>query len=128
MASTTPPLVNGPITINGPEDAFRQLWSEALRKCEQSSIDNSAQWKSLLYRMEQCSDAEEVCVVLDETIRSFERFRGSDTAWGKLRNKYLKPAIELLLLFSDAISETAASFVRSSSNFLRRHIRVLIVA
>ncbi|KZV63220.1 hypothetical protein PENSPDRAFT_758152 [Peniophora sp. CONT] len=99
-----------PIAVASPDDAFRELWSEALRKCEQSLAGNSSQWRSLLQRMHRCREAEDVCVILDETMQAFERFRGSETAWGKLRSEYLKPAVEVLLLFNDAIAETAASF------------------
>lgn len=101
------------ISVASPEDAFSQLWSKALRKCEQSMPGGPSLWTSLLYRMDSCREAEDVCQVLDETMRAFERFRGSDTAWGKLRDGYLKPAIEVLLLFNDAVSGTAAGFVCS---------------
>ena len=107
------------ITVNSPKDAFRQLWTEALRRCETTTRGDSTRWKSLLIRVERCDEAEEVCSVLDETMQAFERFRGSDTSWGKLRNKYLKPAISVLLLFSDAVAETAASYVRCSFRHCR---------
>ncbi|VDB95504.1 unnamed protein product [Peniophora sp. CBMAI 1063] len=99
-----------PIEVNNPEDAFRELWSQALQKFEKSVAWNPSQWQSMVRRMGQCREAEDVCRILDGTMRSFESFRGSETTWGKLRNKYLKPAIEVLLLFNDAIAETAAFF------------------
>ncbi|KZV76324.1 hypothetical protein PENSPDRAFT_747783 [Peniophora sp. CONT] len=111
MASSTPTMpVNAAVAVTTPKDAFRQLWTEALLKCEQSMSNDASQWQSLLQRMDGCHKAEDVCVILDEAMLGFERFRGSNTTWGKLRNKYLKPAIEVLLLFNDAIAETAASF------------------
>ncbi|VDC03575.1 unnamed protein product [Peniophora sp. CBMAI 1063] len=94
------------------KDAFQSIWYEALRRCEQSAsgVPSNSSWQSLLRRMELCNDSEAVCLVLDETMESFERFGGNNTAWDKLRNKYLKPTIEVLLLFSDVVAETATSF------------------
>ena len=62
--------------------------------------------------MSECENPEDVCLVLDETMRAFDRFRGTDTLWGNLRNKYLKPAIEVLLSLNGVITETAVYFVR----------------
>ncbi|KZV76440.1 hypothetical protein PENSPDRAFT_722593, partial [Peniophora sp. CONT] len=99
-----------PNIVASPEDAFGQLWSEALRKSERTTINQPFMWRTLLKRMDRCSSAEDVCRVIDDTMEEFQRFRGSDTSWGKLRNHYLKPAIKVLLSFNDAIAETAASF------------------
>lgn len=72
-----------------------------------------SKWRSLLERMDQCHSADDVCMVLDGTMQRLDHFRSVNATWGKLRNKYLNPAIQVLLLFNDAIAETAAVFVRS---------------
>lgn len=106
-----------PTLTTAPEDAFRGLWSDAVRRHEQNALDDPARWRPMLERMNGCRTPEDVCLILDETMQSFERFRGTNTTWGKLRNGYLKPAIEVLLLFNEAIAETAASFVRHYDTF-----------
>ena len=98
-----------------PQDAFNHLWSQALRKCMESTTHYASQWKALSPLMVDCVNAEDVCVVLDNVMKAFVRFRADDTLWGKLRNKYLKPVAEVLLMFSDAIAETAAYFVCHAS-------------
>ena len=108
-----------PVPVTTPDDAFRELWLHAVLNLQKNASRDVAQWKSAIQRMDQCRDAEDVCRVLDDMMSSIETFRGTDTIWGKLRNKYLKPVIDVLLLFNDVIGETAASFVCYPSSSIR---------
>ncbi|KZV59419.1 hypothetical protein PENSPDRAFT_760435 [Peniophora sp. CONT] len=102
-----PPI---PPKIPTPRDTFTTLWAEALRKFQQSADVRSTRWDSLLHRMCSCRNEEDVCVVLDEIMQNLEHFRVGDPKWNNIRHKYLKPVIRTLLLFNDAIAETAAYF------------------
>ncbi|VDB88572.1 unnamed protein product [Peniophora sp. CBMAI 1063] len=117
MASGPDSTDNGPsniidheLKVNEPMDTFRTLWGEALRKFQQSTNVKSARWSSMEQRMLSCNSVEDVCTVLDETIDRLEHSRSGSKRWRELREKYLKPIVQALLVFSDAIAETAASF------------------
>lgn len=99
-------------TIPAPQETFSTLWAEALRKFQQGADVHSARWESLLRRMSDCDNEDDVCTVLDELMQSLEHFRTGDPKWSKIKNSYLKPAIQVLLLFNDAIAEIADFFVR----------------
>ncbi|VDB88713.1 unnamed protein product [Peniophora sp. CBMAI 1063] len=98
------------LSISCPEDAFSQLWAESLRRYVETTSTDFIKWQSLLQRISSCTGVDDICSVLDETMDAFTRFRGKDSLWGSLRQKYLKPTVEVLLLFSDAIAEVASSF------------------
>ncbi|VDB87550.1 unnamed protein product [Peniophora sp. CBMAI 1063] len=117
MASGPDSTDNGPsniidheLKVNEPTDTFRTLWGEALRKFQQSTNVKSARWSSMEQRMLGCNSVEDVCTVLDETIEKLEHSRSGTKRWRELREKYLKPIVQALLVFNDAIAETAASF------------------
>ena len=104
--------------IPAPQETFTTLWAEALRKFEQNSDVRPARWDSLLHRMQTCDSEEDVCAVLDGIMHDLEHFRDGDSKWTAIRDRYLKPTVGILLLFNDAIAETAAYFV-SFPAFLR---------
>ncbi|KZV60176.1 hypothetical protein PENSPDRAFT_363435, partial [Peniophora sp. CONT] len=99
-----------PPHMPAPKETFQTLWAEALRKFQQSTDVPSTRWDSLLHRMSDCHNEDDVCAVLDEIMQKLEHFRVGDPKWSKIRNKYMKPAIQVLLLFNDAIAEVASSF------------------
>ncbi|KZV62474.1 hypothetical protein PENSPDRAFT_617840, partial [Peniophora sp. CONT] len=53
---------------------------------------------------------DEILQLFETKMQEFESFRASDSRWGKLRNVYLKPAVEVILSLNDALAETASYF------------------
>ena len=113
--SSRPVPANDP--TNDPQHAFNELWSAALKKFRHVAAVDPVEWQSLVSTMHVCGDAEDICTILDETMSAFQRFRADTSTWGNLRNRYLKPMVEVLLLCNDAIAETAAYFVGLSEPF-----------
>ncbi|KZV72485.1 hypothetical protein PENSPDRAFT_683711 [Peniophora sp. CONT] len=107
--TTSPPALPDPDSIQ-PAETFRTLWAEALRKFQQSVKVHSTEWESLLDRLSSCSDSDGVLNIFDGTLKNWEQFKIHDPKWRDFRAKYLKPAIQALLLFSEAIAECAAFF------------------
>ncbi|VDB88570.1 unnamed protein product [Peniophora sp. CBMAI 1063] len=99
-----PTIIDHELRVNEPMDTFRTLWGEALHNVK------SARWLSMEQRMLGCNSVEDVCMVLEETIEKLEHSRSGSKRWRELRDKYLKPIVQALLVFSDAIAEIAASF------------------
>ncbi|KZV72767.1 hypothetical protein PENSPDRAFT_717139 [Peniophora sp. CONT] len=106
----TPPDPSTNLSEDSPQVTFTTLWAAALFLFKQRTDVQPDRWKNLLNRMEPCKTAEDVCAVFDQDMHALARFRGADSSWGRLRRGVLKPAIEVLLLFNDAIAEVAAAF------------------
>ncbi|KZV65046.1 hypothetical protein PENSPDRAFT_147487 [Peniophora sp. CONT] len=92
-----------------PTRIFKELWTDAIKKVEQSEIGRSLRWKALLNEMSSCSSAEQICERLEQTVTALKSTRGNDSKWGELRTKYLKPAAEGILVLTTAFSVIASS-------------------
>ncbi|VDC05161.1 unnamed protein product [Peniophora sp. CBMAI 1063] len=92
-----------------PVSMFTELWAEAIKKVEHCDIGKSSQWKSLLDDMASYSSADEVCNRLEDTVKKIQGTRASGSKWGELRNKYLKPTVEGLLVLNNVLSAVSSN-------------------
>ncbi|KZV60178.1 hypothetical protein PENSPDRAFT_760153 [Peniophora sp. CONT] len=115
MTSTSPEHGEVPPSVLAgrhakPEETFMTLWAEAMRKFQQSADVASTLWESAYSGLSRCTSADDVLRSLDDTMRKVKTFNAVDSSWKSVRNKYLKPAIQVLLLLNDAIAEFASHF------------------
>lgn len=100
------PSPDDPAPITATQDMFNQLWSDALRKyADRTRIDLTRH--SLLEPLSACTSPEDICIVFEDKMKQFANFRASDSKWGKLRNTYIKPAVEVLQLLTSSLKEIA---------------------
>ncbi|KZV73950.1 hypothetical protein PENSPDRAFT_749646 [Peniophora sp. CONT] len=88
-------------------DIFARLWSDAQNKFKQQ-VGVELTKHPIARDLEACTTAEDICVVFERQLRVFVAFRGSASTWGKLRNTYLKPTVEIILMLSNALGEAAS--------------------
>ncbi|VDB93439.1 unnamed protein product [Peniophora sp. CBMAI 1063] len=88
------------------QDLFGELWTKALSEyMAKTKVDPSKHRLAKLLSGRE--SPEDVCEIYQKNL---EESRGSNTKWGIIRNTYLKPIVEVLILINDSMAETAASF------------------
>ncbi|KAJ7691815.1 hypothetical protein B0H17DRAFT_555825 [Mycena rosella] len=86
---------------------FDALWNDALNKySEETGSDLLRSRYAQLF--DECDSVDTVLEALEEKMENFKKFRADDSKWATLRNK-LKPVVQFLLLFNDAVAEVASS-------------------
>ncbi|VDC02870.1 unnamed protein product [Peniophora sp. CBMAI 1063] len=83
------------------------LWSDALelyRKETKTDLLSCDFADDIL----ECTSGDEVLNIIYNEMESFKAFRGDSAQWGKVRS-VLKRVVDVVLVFNDAIAETAAS-------------------
>ncbi|VDB91507.1 unnamed protein product [Peniophora sp. CBMAI 1063] len=102
-----------PIVDPGPEPGLRDvlgsLWLQALRNYKAKTGVDPLEDR-LLKDLAGRNDVKGILEVFDRRMRDFKEFRASDTKWGKLRDKYLIPAVHTVLTLTDALAEVASFF------------------
>lgn len=90
------------------------LWSQALQNYERrTGLDPRTH--ALTLDLAGCGSFEEILELFDAKMKEFRRFRAGDPKWDRLRNRYLKPAVQVILVLNDAMKEVSESFVSSVS-------------
>jgi hypothetical protein len=91
-------------------DEFTQLWAEAHAKFKEiTGVD--LLMDDLAKTMSGCKDADEVLATLDGEMTKFQAFRAGDPQWSRLRNDYIKPLINAVLIMNDAAAEATSAVV-----------------
>ncbi|VDB93432.1 unnamed protein product [Peniophora sp. CBMAI 1063] len=89
-----------------PMDQFEQLWSQALSDyTKKTKIDLSKH--PLAKDLAMLTSPEAICDVFQEKMK---RYRKEDTKWGRIRNDYVKPIVNALLIVNETLGETAGNF------------------
>jgi hypothetical protein len=92
-------------------DEFARLWADALEKYKkQTGVDPLR--VEVARRIQDCNSTDAVVVVLDDEMLKFKDFRAEDSRWGRLRNQYIKPVIDVVLGINDAAAGAASTLVR----------------
>ncbi|KZV62026.1 hypothetical protein PENSPDRAFT_618500, partial [Peniophora sp. CONT] len=81
-----------------------------MRKYQQSAEVPSKRWDSLIDELSHCNNVDDVFQTIDIPEQKLKSFSAGNSQWTNVRNKYIKPAIQVLLLFNDAIAEFASHF------------------
>ncbi|VDB95871.1 unnamed protein product [Peniophora sp. CBMAI 1063] len=94
-----------PVAANG-QDQFGELWSQALSDyTKKTKIDLSKH--PLAKDLAVLDSPEEICDAFRERMK---RYRRDGTKWGRIRNDYVKPIVDALLIINKTLGETAGSF------------------
>jgi hypothetical protein len=92
-------------------DEFTQLWADAHAKFKDSTgVDPLTD--DLAKTIAGCKTSDEVLDKLEDEMKTFKDFRADDSRWGKLRNKYIKPLIDAVLVVNDVAAEATSAVVR----------------
>ncbi|KZV60303.1 hypothetical protein PENSPDRAFT_620147, partial [Peniophora sp. CONT] len=85
------------------------LWSQALQDYQhRTGLDPCTH--PLTRDLAQRSSLDGILQLFDMRMKEFRRFRAGDPKWEKLRNRYLKPAVEVIMVLNDALKELSGSF------------------
>ncbi|KAJ7691821.1 ankyrin repeat-containing domain protein [Mycena rosella] len=95
---------------------FDALWTDALNKYSKKTGSDLLQ-SEYMQLFDDCDSVETVIKALEEEMKSFSKFRADDSKWATLRNKF-KPVVHFLLLFNDAVAETASSHAPGGKSIL----------
>ncbi|KZV60305.1 hypothetical protein PENSPDRAFT_355786, partial [Peniophora sp. CONT] len=91
------------------QNMLGSLWSQALQNYERrTGLDPRVH--ALTRDMAGCGSLEEILEQFDAKMKEFKRFRAGDPKWEKLRNRYLKPAVKVILVLNEALKEVSESF------------------
>ena len=112
MAHSTP-QISGPVI-----EELTRLWQEAVENFKKDKQVKPEEWNVTLQKIASCSSVEDICGVLEQDFfNKFKEARGNEK-WRTLREKYLKPAVDIILKFNDVLAGIAGSFVRLNIIFI----------
>ncbi|VDB95875.1 unnamed protein product [Peniophora sp. CBMAI 1063] len=84
---------------------FEQLWSQTLSDyTKKTDIDLSNH--PLADVLSGLQSPEDICDIFQARIK---RFRHDDSRWGRLRNYYVKPIVDALLIINDTLGDAAGA-------------------
>ena len=96
--------------ISPPADTLEPLWSQALQDYQhRTGLDPREH--VLTRELANCDSLDEILRLFDLQMDGFKRFRSGSSRWYTLRNVYLKPSAQVLLILNGILKDTSQSFV-----------------
>ncbi|KZV73863.1 hypothetical protein PENSPDRAFT_749719 [Peniophora sp. CONT] len=94
-------------------DQFTEIWTQAWRKFEEqtrSDKPRSELAKKLHIQLKNCHNIDTIVNILCQRIDEADSAQADGPKWTTLRTRCLRPAVQVILAFNDALAEVAAFF------------------
>ncbi|KIK62101.1 hypothetical protein GYMLUDRAFT_550838 [Collybiopsis luxurians FD-317 M1] len=99
----------GTVQMDRAPQELAKLWQDAVEKFKNSKQVKLKEWDETLKSMASCKSVEDFCKVLEDNFfNKFKKARGSEK-WITLRDKYLKPGVEIIIKLSDTVGDLVDS-------------------
>ena len=124
LPATSTPMFSGSLDVDTNKQ-FREVWMEAWEKFqEQTKADKSRSKlvEALRVDLEGSQTEEDVINVLRKRAEDVESKVSKGSNWVKFRDACLRPAVQVVLLFNDAIAEVANFFVSHIAHSSRKRL------